>query len=181
MPFFNRSMASSVRQSTGGGNAPSAGTGTSTRTMPGSTHKGNDIYKETDPMMAEKYKLQMSKRKLLFIQSLLRAQVGQMNKTMSTFPVEAYGSLFKTYKIKKEKIFHQGEHVIIYEAKSPVSNNTSVRVYAKSFIDPESSVFLKILRHIGRKHPYIVHTYELFHDNTSVYAFQEWCYKGNLI
>lgn len=170
-------MASSVRQPTGGGNETSTG---NTRTMPGSTHKGNDIYKETDPMVVDRFKLHMSKRKLLFIQSLLRAQVGQINKTMSTFPVEAFGPLFKSYTIKKDKIFHQGEHVIIYEAKSPVSNNTSVRVYAKSFVDPDSSVFLKILRHLGRKHPYIVHTYELFSDSKSVYAFQEWCYKGNL-
>ncbi len=177
MPFFNRSMASSVRESTGGGNEPSTSTRT-TRTMPGSTHKGNDIYKEADPTMADRYKQQMSKRKLLFIQSLMRAQVNQMNKSMSTFPVEAYGSLFKTYQIKKDTILHKGEHVTIYGAKSPVSNNTSVRVYAKSFIDPNTSVYLKILRHLGRKHPYIVHSYELFHDGTSVYVFQEGFYKG---
>lgn len=172
-------MASTARESTGEGNEPSTSSRT-TRTMPGSTHKGADIYKEADPAMAQKYKQQMSKRKLLFLQSLLKAQVTQLNKSVSTLPVEANGALFKTYQIKKDKIRHKGEHVTIYDAKCPLSGSTSVRIYAKSLIDPNTSVFLKILRHLGRKHPYIVHTYELFSDQASVYVFQEWCYKGNL-
>lgn len=51
-----------------------------------------------------------------------------------------------------------------------------------SGIDPSTSAYLKFLRHLGKKHPSIVHTWEIFTDPStrSIEIFQEYCANGNL-
>ena len=38
-----------------------------------------------------------------------------------------------------------------------------------------------MLRHLGKKHPKLVYTYDIFFDATNVYVFQEYMVKGNLV
>ena len=52
---------------------------------------------------------------------------------------------------------------------------------AKSNIDPKGSMYLKFLRHLGKKHSSIIHTWEIFVDNEkNIEIFQEYCSIGNL-
>ena len=55
------------------------------------------------------------------------------------------------------------------------------RIYSTKVVNPENSLFLKMLRHLGRKHPYIIHTWEMFFDEEFVYVFQEMVTRGNLV
>lgn len=56
-----------------------------------------------------------------------------------------------------------------------------VRVYSVQDVDAQNSLYLKMLRHLGHKHPYVIHTWELFFDDQNIYVFQEFVTKGNLV
>lgn len=120
---------------------------------------------------------------MLFMRSLLRAQVSQMMSCVSCYPVDGYRTLYKSYKINTANVLHDSPHVKMYEAKNTAMPNVSmtVRLYTKAQNDPNTSLHLKILRHLGRKHPYIIHSFEIFNDKENVYVFQEWATMGNLV
>lgn len=192
MPYLNHSMAHSINEAMSaaceGKQSPVSVkepcfSNRFTRSMPGCTHREGeqDIYKHTDKLMADRYKLQMTQRKLLFMRTLLRASVKQIEATVGAIPLETNKQLFQAYKVNQNVVLHESEHVRILEAKSSLAPGTamSVRIYpAKT---ETSSLHLKILRYLGRKHPYIVHTYELFYDAENVLVFQEFATMGNLV
>lgn len=195
MPFFNHSMAHNINEAmasvagSSGGQCSSSPSATSsfsnrlTRSMPGYSHKGEDgqmIYQHTDPLIADRYKLQMTQRKLLFMRTLLRASVKQLENTLGALPVDTNKQLFQTFKVSQDVVLHDSPHVKILEAKSSQAPGTamSVRIYPP---EAASSQHCKILRHLGRKHPFLVHTYEVFSDPEKVYVFQEYCIMGNLV
>ena len=78
----------------------------------------------------------------------------------------------------------QGKDSKLFAAKNNDYPNHPVacRFYdAKVGIDPKDSMYLKFLRHLGKKHASIVHTWELFMDDTdNIEIFQEYCGNGSL-
>lgn len=72
MPYFDHEMAESVGGADGGGNKKNL----KVRTMPGGSISGKENFTQdgSKETMA-KYKQKLSNRKLLFMRSLLRAQV----------------------------------------------------------------------------------------------------------
>ena len=57
---------------------------------------------------------------------------------------------------------------------------TMVRIYSLQEMPP-TSMYLKILRHLGRKQHKLVFTLDIFVDATSVYIFQEYVSTGNMV
>lgn len=46
--------------------------------------------------------------------------------------------------------------------------------------DPKKSLFFQILRHLGKKHPNIMQTWDIISKESSVYVFQELAPYGNM-
>ena len=185
MPYFNHTMARSIKLSTKDKSDKIASVSTRhTRSMPATCAKsGASIYKTADRSVSEKYKFQMTQRKMLFMRSLLRAQVDQLSQCNGPYPVETMNKLFAAYQINYNLLRHEGPGLKIYDAKNMNAPELSlmVRIYLRSEHNPNTDLYLKMLRHLGRKHPYIIHTWEMFYDDENVYIFQEYATKGNLV
>lgn len=71
----------------------------------------------------------------------------------------------------------------MYFARSKTSPEFSMMacIYAKNQLPSNNQFYLKILRHLGRKHPYIVNIWEIFHTNDTIIIFQEYVSQGNLL
>lgn len=162
MPYFSHSMATSLRNSAGGGHG----------TMPATPVKKD----ENTVDATQRFTLKMSRRKLLFMQSLIAAQVGQIMSGPGPLPLDASANraLFSAYEIQQDTVLHSGAQVKILGAKragSRLQTPMAVRVYPKT---ENGSLHLKILGHLARKHPHVIMTYDLFTDSQHVYVFQEW-------
>ena len=74
--------------------------------------------------------------------------------------------LFEAFQIDTNNKLNEDSDVQMFPAK-----NTSMPeyvmmacIYVTQNVDPKNSFYLKVLRHLGRKHPYIVNTWEIFSD-----------------
>ena len=55
------------------------------------------------------------------------------------------------------------------------------RIYESGKIeDPPNSLYLKTLKHLGKKHASIAHTWDIFDNAGKIEVFCEWCANGNL-
>ena len=88
------------------------------------------------------------------------------------------------FTVDRNKLLIRGTQSLLYEGKNKDYPNHPVacRIYnAKSNIDPKDSMYLKFIRHLGKKHACIVHTWELFADEqNNIEIYQEYCLNGSL-
>lgn len=144
------------------------------------------VHQYAEQAVSDRYHQKTTMRKMLFVQSLLQSQMSQMINTNSANSLvdgnAANKTLFAEYKIDNNVVHYSGpKHKILGAKRTSNSNlSTAVRVYARADQNPLSSLYLKVVRHLGRKHPYIVHTLDLFYDAEKVYIFQEFCTGGNV-
>ncbi|KAH9414123.1 CBL-interacting serine/threonine-protein kinase 20 [Dermatophagoides pteronyssinus] len=183
MPFFNHSMAQSMRKSS---NDPSLSKSKTKRiqirSMPGSD-KNQTVARSADPSISLKYTQKISQRKLLFTRSLLRSQIEQLSAQESALSVKQVPKLFDAFQIDTNNKLNDDPEVQMYPAKNTMMPEYVMMacIYTTKSVDPKNSFYLKVLRHLGRKHPYIVNTWEIFSDDVNVYIFQEFVPRGNII
>lgn len=92
--------------------------------------------------------------------------------------------MYGSYTIDRDTVLVMGKDSKLFEAKNKDYPNHPVacRFYdCKVGIDPKDAMYLKFLRHLGKKHASIVHTWELFVDDVkNIEIFQEYCANGSL-
>lgn len=189
MPYISHAMArcynEAVKKIGGGSQAPptSSNNTRTTRSMPA---RHPQVQQYAEEAVSDAYHQQTTMRKMLFVQSLLQSQMSQMintNSAESLVDGNAAGKkLFAEYKIDNSLVHYSGSKHKILGAKriSNANLSTAVHVYSRADQNPLSSLYLKVVRHLGRKHPYVVHTLDLFYDAEKVYIFQEFCTGGNV-
>lgn len=197
MPYFNHTMARSIKKALpdefpeSSSKSLKTNPGRVTRSLPGliitksateDTKTAAEIYRGMAPSLVKQYRVKTTIRKLLFAQSLMSAQTATIEKTNVSYDIATYYDGFADYIIYKNELTYSGKEVVIYgvQDRRRPKQGTVVRVYARQQYDPQTSVYLKIVRYLAYKHPYIVHTFELFDNQTSVYVFQEWATGGSV-
>lgn len=121
---------------------------------------------------------------ILFGRELLKKQVNLLNNVIEAAqPVEKNEKKFANYKINYNKEFFKGQFSELYEAFNyKLTDNVLIcRVFEpSSLIDPIKDTYLKILRQIGKKHPCIIATWDIFYDEYNrIFLFQEFANYGN--
>lgn len=98
------------------------------------------------------------------------------------FSTEKDPKLFSQYHIDKNAPVYQDSGLKMYRARYSKLPDypTMVRIHALSEVPP-NCLYLKILRHLGRKHPKLVLTLDIFADASNVYIFQEYVSSGNMV
>lgn len=181
MPYFTNAMAQGIRSS---GSESRPNSNKQIRTMPGNGINGHTtIFREIDPTLKQMYRYEVTQRKLLFMRSLIRAQVNQLVTGCSPYTVEQAKKVFAEYQINREKPLNDTNHGNLFEASNPNKKdiNLMVNIHSRKEMDPQTSIYLKVLNHLGRKHPYIIYTTDIFCDNDNVYIFQEMINHGNML
>lgn len=90
---------------------------------------------------------------------------------------------FGLFKIKYDDLITKGPITAIYKAVHAefLSIPLIVKIYENMAKSAKNPIFLKVLRHLGKKHPFIVPTWDIFHDHSQrVFVFQEFMAKSNL-
>ena len=125
----------------------------------------------------------VDKMKFTFKREMLKKQVEEIQNTKCSDPVKD-DTNFPKYIIQKNTTIFQGKYLQIYPCSNVAygENQLICRIYhPNAIINPDSDLFLRILRHLGKKHPFILPTMDIFSDeNKQIYIFQEFANKGNL-
>ena len=109
-----------------------------------------------------------------------------MNQLLTAQPpydTKTNANIFSIYKINTSNSVYKDKHLRIYKATG--SNYPDfpimVRIYSCQDLDPNNSLYLKMLTHLGRKYSKIPRTFDIFFDDKNVYVFQEYMRMGNLL
>ena len=176
--------------------AANRGSGSSKSASSSSSSNGHS--KHSPEQNSSSSKLDFDKAKVKFIHGLIRSNVQQFARTT---PAEGGEKEFKQYVFDESKPFSGGggggrggsgplkphscqsmHEATIKGEKESASNRLLVKIYstaAQQF--PPAESFFKMLRHFGRKHPFIVATYDVFafpsnkynKQKSTYYVFQE--------
>lgn len=101
-------------------------------------------------------------KKVQFIQALLKSNVQKLKEMEATEPAEEGKKAFSMYSIGEKKVFetakpHSAKALYVCSHKSfPPDVQVIAKVYDAKSYDPKSSLFLKVLRHLGKKHPNVI-------------------------
>lgn len=140
--------------------------------------------------------LSFDERKLIYIKSLLKSQVDHLN-TMKPYvdvSERAYQDEFNKYTITNEfkgstkahscktmqKATHKNFNEYTLVCKIYDGMDTSQASSSSQCNFKPSSLYFRILRHLGKKHPNIIQTWEVFLVNGQYYVMQEFAGYGNL-
>lgn len=129
--------------------------------------------------------MSFDQKRVQFIQTLLKSNVSKLKEISASDPYEEAKKEFNMYSIEKKKPLERKPHSAkaLYECthKSfPADCLVVCKVYDTKSTDPTSSLFLKVLRHLGKKHPNITQTWDVIVKDSSVYVFQELAPYGNM-
>lgn len=101
-------------------------------------------------------------KKVQFIQALLKSNVRKLKKTEATESGEEGKKAFSMYSIGEKKVLetakaHSAKALYLCSHKSfPPDLQVIAKVYDSKSYDPKSSLFLKVLRHLGKTHPNVI-------------------------
>ena len=122
-------------------------------------------------------------KKLLFMKQNLKASLERINKEKGAFPQKH--RYFQRYTVMADEgpIAETPRCKVFKAQHNDFKENLLVcKTYeGEHGIDPNNSLFLKILRVLGKKHPNIIQTWDMFiSDNNAILIFQELANKGSL-
>lgn len=106
-----------------------------------------------------------------------------MNRQRGALPIEENKKLYEAFEIDRKTTLVKGKDSTMYEAKNKSYANHPVlcRVYESGTGIKKDDMYLKFLRHLGKKHTSIVHTWDLFVDGSgNIEILQEYCSNGTL-
>ena len=174
--------------------AANRGSGSNKSASSSSSSSGHS--KHSPEQNSSNSKLDFDKAKVKFIHGLIRSNVQQFARTA---PAEGGEKEFKQYVFDESKPFSGGggggrgggplkphscqsmHEATIRGEKESASNRLLVKIYSTAAQFPPPESFFKMLRHFGRKHPFIVATYDVFafpsnkynKQKSTYYVFQE--------
>lgn len=124
-------------------------------------------------------------KKLLFMKGMLKAAVERLEKEKGALPVKH--RYFGRYTVFQDQApIGESATCKVFKAQHQdfKDNVLAVKIYeGEHGIDPNNSQWLKVLRVLGKKHPHIIQTWDLFHnpENNAILIFQELANKGSLL
>ncbi|KAI2807279.1 hypothetical protein BLOT_009242 [Blomia tropicalis] len=123
-------------------------------------------------------------KRVQFIQTLLRSNVKKLSDIIGADSAEASAKLFEKYTISS-KPFNSNPHSAkqlneTTHCDFPKDCVILCKQYDSSKYDPKSSLFLRILRHLGKKHPNIIQTWDILLKGNTIFVFQELAPYNNL-
>lgn len=101
-------------------------------------------------------------KKVQFMQTLLKANVSKLKSLPATEPSEEGKKAFSMYNLDEKKPLETGKphsakalYTCTHKSFSP-DIQVVAKVYDSATYDPKSSLFLKVLRHLGKLHPNVI-------------------------
>lgn len=185
MPYFDHQMATSISDSPSDSQSGSKSSKKDKvlRTVAISNKKTEKMTsKDPDASITSKYKTNIDLRKLMFMRNLLKAEIENLNKTKGALPIDNNPN-YEKFTYDKAKVVSKDDDSQYFEAQNSEypGQPLGCTVYdSKAGIDP-NSLYLRILRHLGKKHQSILATWDLFvNGDNNIEIFQEACSVGNL-
>ncbi|XP_054164569.1 testis-specific serine/threonine-protein kinase 1-like [Oppia nitens] len=123
-------------------------------------------------------------KKLQFMKTMLKAAVDRIDKEKASLPVSH--RYFSRYAIQTDKLVAETAACKVYKAQHQdfKDNVLAVKTYeGEHGIDGNGAVWLKILRILGKKHPNVIQTWDVFfspEENNKLLIIQELANKGSL-
>lgn len=129
--------------------------------------------------------MSFDEKKLLYIKGLLKSQVKHIEQTSGSVSVDKEAKLFENYCIEEDKPIggrpNSCEAIVKATHKQYNDYVLLCKIYdcKKAGLDAKNSLFFKVLRHLGKKHPGIIQTWDVFSkDGNTVYVLQEFAIHG---
>lgn len=132
-------------------------------------------------------KLTFDEKQIKFIRELLRSNVKALKEMDASIPYEEAKKEFDMYSLgDKEPLCykpHSAQAIYVCSHKHfPRELIIVCKLYeARGAYDPKKSLFLKTLRHLGKKHPNVIQTWDVIYKDSTIYAFQELAPYGNMV
>nr|XP_046909891.1 CBL-interacting protein kinase 2-like isoform X1 [Dermatophagoides farinae] len=189
MPYFDHQMATSISDSPSDSqSSKSMGSKKDKilRTVACSNKKTEKItHKDPDASITSKYKQNIDLRKLMFMRNLLKAEIETLQKTKGALPSDNNPNYAKySYDTNKSLQQQCASDSQFYEAQNtdyPAQPLCCQLYDSKSSGIESNSLYLRTIRHLGKKHQSIVQTWDLFINSSgNIEIFQEYCSAGNL-
>ena len=124
-------------------------------------------------------------RKVKLLRDMLHSEVERIKRVKPSIPINT--KFAKKYTILiDEKLIAETPKCKVYKTKHADYPDNILAAKVCTFgnekdMQAELTKFrYKILRHIGKKHPYIIQTWEVFHQQNTLIVIQEYANKGNL-
>ncbi|KPM05947.1 serine/threonine kinase-like protein 3 [Sarcoptes scabiei] len=142
-----------------------------------------------EQLSTSKYKIEIDLRKLLYLRNLLKAEIEILLRP-KRIPRSQNCPNYKDYLVDYDKqLFDDGRSKYYHSINQKYpTKQLCCRIIEPSASSPELSKLLesnnlywRILKHLGKKHQYIVQTWDLFlNDKNSLEIHQEYCPLGDL-
>lgn len=169
MPYFERSMAQTMPDSK---DSTKPGKSIRTKSMCDESIKNKNV------VPTQKYKREFNANKLTYMRNLLKAEVEALQKKSG--PSDTNDPEFAKYSVDKGTVLVSGNSSIIYKAQH--NNYLDMPLCCKIFKNPIQfdSLYVKIFRHLGKKHRSLVDNWNVFNVNNELYFFQGYCSGGSM-
>lgn len=113
-----------------------------------------------------------------YMESLIRSNLKRLKSIPPYGTERSHEDRFEDFTIDKTKSCNPHSCMSIYMAKHC---NYPEQLVCKYYDHHRTSkFFFQVLRHLGKRNPHIVPTWEVFKRDDTVYVFQEFAYDGNL-
>ncbi|KAJ6218675.1 hypothetical protein RDWZM_004487 [Blomia tropicalis] len=135
------------------------------------------------PLEGEPPQLQeVPKARVSYTRQMLKDHVDDLLATKCCYPIKG-NEKFLSYQIQRDEPMFHGKFSAIYACTNKQMGDVAMiaRIYnSDANINVEKELFLKMLRYIGRDHPCIIGTMDIFaDDDRNVYIIQEFANNGN--
>jgi serine/threonine protein kinase len=187
MPYYTKRMVRYLQGKDGKHQKTREKGGRALRTTPSSVGKSGAAVPqpEAGPTPATETVPDQSfdQKKLLYMKGLLKSEVERINQQRCAFP--AKGRHWNRYSIlADEGVISESAICKVFKAKHSdyKENVLAVKAYeGEHGIDVKNSLYLKILRHLGKKQPNIIQTWDMFADESNkLWIFQELANRGSV-
>lgn len=119
-------------------------------------------------------------KRLVYMKNLLKLQVDRIQREDGALPAE--GKAFERYSFDKNSSIKMGSKCRVYRCSN--SSFPEVQMVVKVFENLQAKVpnpfYLKMLNHLGKKHPFILQTWDIFDDKGKIMIFQEFANRYDL-
>lgn len=120
-------------------------------------------------------------KRLMYMKSLLRLQVERIHRTEGAILSKEFG---KFQVDKQQDPVRTTSKCVMYKARHLefMEVDMVAKVYTQIEQKVPNPIYLKVLRHLGKKHPFIVATWEIFLDEQEqcTYVFQEYANRQDM-
>lgn len=130
--------------------------------------------------------LTFDQKKLLYMKNLLKSQT---EKVMKIAPYEqaATSKEYPKYKIFFDQPLPCGPNSCKDVVKAQRRKFEHVELLCKIYdcangrLAPENAIYLKVIRHLGKKHPHIIQTWGVFYTDNTIFVIQELARHGTTL